>query len=1088
MSNKNRIQQPYGYREQNDFSSSIGMVCEAITNGGSEKDIIKQLVEKINIIFAKAFVRARYNADNEELEFFNFYGAEVDRVEFPYIVKTAEFDSESNKIKVTFKDASIEPIEVSLDDLVSKLQGMIDDEVSARTEADQEIWDAIGEISGGSGSLVDLIEEETSARTEADQEIWDAIGEMSGSSGSLVELIEQETSARTEGDEDLWEALSAETEARQEEISSIEEKIDEEASNRESADTELWDAIGEISGGSGGVIELIEQEASARTQGDEELWDGLNTETEARNSADTEIWDAIGEIGASGTNLVEMIQQEVANREEGDNELWEALSAETEAREENDTLFGEKLDEEISNREAADTSIWEALSAETEARIDGDENLENSIQEEAEARAANDGALSGAIETETEARETADTELDSKISGETSAREANDAWLNNKINEEIANRESADTAILNALNSETQAREDGDAALSGAIDDNKVSIVKVETSLPNNVKEAFELKNALGDVLGDRINIYKDSSLKNVELVDEYLGRQGQFLKFTYILEDGTEKDEYVDVSQFLVEAEFKDGLVVNNAGEVLVKIDTASEEYLTVSPSGVKLMGVDAIAADLANEKTMREISDTNLETLIATEEAARLELANTVSAEITDRQREDEEIRTALDTEKQDRLTGDTALNNLIQQERDDRANGDTILNNAILLVSSGLTDESRERERVDTDLQRQIDELSTESGNLGNRVTTLESGLATEIEARISGDTALQLQVDDKANSVDVYYKTEADLIFARKEEIPTDFYTQAEVDEKDREIKAMVTAETAAREADDADLNNAITAETFAREQADNGLQRQIDEINGEMSEKLVDIDTTDLFISIDKTNPTEPKISFNVSEQQDNIISKNYADGIYAKATLEYNDETNTLIYSTSNAETKYIPLKTKSSIDRIYYNASNETIVIEYTVNGTRKEDVIVPVGDLIDEWRVEDGNQGAIGLHKERESGSSKDVLSARLILNTAHDDNVAIIDDNALYVSKNAIISAATAEIDSLKARVLALEQALSAATAEHTSQSNRISAVEQVNATQTNQISEINTKNQSQDARIMELMGYHESELEP
>ena len=157
------------------------------------------------------------------------------------------------------------------------------------------------------------------------------------------------------------------------------------------------------------------------------------------------------------------------------------------------------------------------------------------------------------------------------------------------------------------------------------------------------------------------------------------------------------------------------------------------------------------------------------------------------------------------------------------------------------------------------------------------------------------------------------------------------------------------------------------------------------------------------------------------------------------------------------------------------------------TMTIEYTVNGTRKEDVYVPVHDLIQEWRTEDGNVGAIALTKDV-SVPEVDVLKARLVLNTSHDDNAAIIDDNSLYVSKNAIIAEANAEIEALKARVTALENALQAATQEHTSQSQRITQVEQKNTSQDNQISEINTKNQSQDQSIQDLINYINVNTEP
>ncbi len=57
-----------------------------------------------------------------------------------------------------------------------------------------------------------------------------------------------------------------------------------------------------------------------------------------------------------------------------------------------------------------------------------------------------------------------------------------------------------------------------------------------------------------------------------------------------------------IPVGDFLRESEFKDGLVVNNSGEVRVKIDETSETFLTVSADGVKLAGVqNAIDAKVA-------------------------------------------------------------------------------------------------------------------------------------------------------------------------------------------------------------------------------------------------------------------------------------------------------------------------------------------------------------------------------------------------------------------------------------------------------------------------------------------------------
>lgn len=117
-------------------------------------------------------------------------------------------------------------------------------------------------------------------------------------------------------------------------------------------------------------------------------------------------------------------------------------------------------------------------------------------------------------------------------------------------------------------------------------------IVAVTEGLASNVKEAFKLVDEKGVQAGAQINVYKDSALKSITLE----GAEGakQELVYTYTLADGTEEVVRVDISKFLAEAEFKNGLEVSSVdGTVSVKIDEASEAFLSVSESGVKLSGV---------------------------------------------------------------------------------------------------------------------------------------------------------------------------------------------------------------------------------------------------------------------------------------------------------------------------------------------------------------------------------------------------------------------------------------------------------------------------------------------------------------
>lgn len=157
-----------------------------------------------------------------------------------------------------------------------------------------------------------------------------------------------------------------------------------------------------------------------------------------------------------------------------------------------------------------------------------------------------------------------------------------------------------------------------------------------------NVKEAYKVVSYQGvetaqtvyTQVGDTVKIYKDSSL-----IESYLGSDAdtvdastgvitkyayklisnpttkvtkeaydafstedkalyqpinsQSLNFVYQLANGTYSLIKVDVSKFLAESEFKNGLEVSSSGEVSIKVDDNSDEYISVSENGLKLTGI---------------------------------------------------------------------------------------------------------------------------------------------------------------------------------------------------------------------------------------------------------------------------------------------------------------------------------------------------------------------------------------------------------------------------------------------------------------------------------------------------------------
>lgn len=205
-----------------------------------------------------------------------------------------------------------------------------------------------------------------------------------------------------------------------------------------------------------------------------------------------------------------------------------------------------------------------------------------------------------------------------------------------------ANKVVAEDAsvVVNAKGNETSLKvgvAEGEKVLSanGALK-TTITLAEVTTGLDANTAKAYQLQGIGGAPLGAQINIPKDSSLKEV-----YLGTTGdsvdadsgtvtknpsddaQSLNFVYHLENGKYSLAAVDVSKFLTESEFKDGLVVADH-VVKVKVDGTSEGFLTVSADGVKLSGVqDAINKARASATTVVDAAAGTHITVTATTEA---------------------------------------------------------------------------------------------------------------------------------------------------------------------------------------------------------------------------------------------------------------------------------------------------------------------------------------------------------------------------------------------------------------------------------------------------------------------------------
>ena len=395
-------------------------------------------------------------------------------------------------------------------------------------------------------------------------------------------------------------------------------------------------------------------------------------------------------------------------------------------------------------------------------------------------------------------------------------------------------------------------------------------------------------------------------------------------------------------------------------------------------------------------------------------------------------------------------------------------DKLNANDADINARLNETSGKVDTLR------VEFDAEVERATNEEQRIENK---LDNEIARSKEKDIEHDTKISTieQTIGDGFSIDghetVTYKfnelsAKTNTISAKTETIDANLgllsaKTEAEI------VRAKSEEQRIEKKFDDAlgegfNIRNTVRDE-FDREKServgeDARLQAEIDALSADTKGRLMDVINIDHSIDVDKTDLVRPVISVNLSDEQieniPNVIKLNN-DGLYAGVDLDYYFESgtskNVLVFKTTNG-TKTFDLKTNSVVDKIYYDPTREAIIIEYTVDGHRMPDVVVPVHDLINEWRVSEDTNGAIKLYKFRDSGATQDVLYAESIISD-HDDNILINDNGALYVSgaqieqNKADIAALGERMDTAEADIDALEDGLTAEIARATGEEQRI-----------------------------------------
>ena len=696
MAKTNRIQQPYGYRDNGEYSSEANMLCNAITSLG--KGDMADLA-------AKVFFGVEYRDDLEAFVFLNSGGTPVATagmkdVKFSKLIESAAYNPNTKNIDIIFENGDV--VSISTDGIVpftAFKDGLekTDDTVKVKIDTNSDEYLTLSE----NGVKVSGIKEKITA---------------------LETSINNEISARTTND------------------TALSEKIDIEKVDREQNDKKIWDAIGEVSSsvtsGDTTVIGMIETEATKREEEDSKLNGLIEAEKTAREEADNNLKSLIGDVSSSltsgSTSLVDMINKETEARKEADDNLKALIGDVSSAVTSGQTSVVDLINVEKAERKAEDSKLNVLIGAETSARTDKD------------------------------------TELDGKIASEVAHREE----TNRKLEQEITDRTSADSTINGRID-----------ILSESNKLNVVDVEKVTSGLSQTIRESYKFKKADGTYIPQTVDIYKDSSLINVVLKEI---DNKKYLVFTYVLEDGTQKDIEVDVEELLIESEFSDGLSASSDGDVVrvkVKIDTSSDNYLSVSSDGVKISGIASAFGDI-NTSINSLRTDVGLKadkTYVDNELAkkATVESLNTLSGLVStkadkvyvDGELANKAVKSEVDGELAKKATVESlnTLSGLVSTKADKvyvdgeltkkavKSEVDSALE--LKADATDLTSEATTREQEDTNLSKKIDDeaaLREASDNaLGDRVTAIENDRSVLVHTISPIDNSVTVDSTDANN---------------------------------------------------------------------------------------------------------------------------------------------------------------------------------------------------------------------------------------------------------------------------------------------------------------------------------------------
>lgn len=430
-----------------------------------------------------------------------------------------------------------------------------------------------------------------------------------------------ETNNRISGDEALSVSINAEKATRQD-ADDKEKLARKEADDKEKAERQNEDNL---------IRAKIEQEQTRAQNAEKLITNNLNNEISRAKAAEQQ--EAKSRSDADDA-IKALLNTEVSRAKSEEESIRNSVTAEKNRAENSEAELRTLIDKNSSDivkeqqaRQATDNTLTTNLATEKQARIDADNAIKTLLDTEVKRAKSEESKLTTSIATETSRATTAEDALSDRITAEQNRATTAENDLSDRIASEKNRATAAESTITNNLNTEIsdrkeaiKAESDRAKAAEQAMQANlgSITIAKVASD-DATIAASYQLQ-VNGEAKGTTIDIAKDQSIKDINVLDmnATLKADGTIqagnpigstaLCISYILADGTYKLAKLDYSKFLEEAEFANGLEVNDH-KVYVKIDSQSESFLSVSSAGVKIAGVqNAINTAVDAERVARE------------------------------------------------------------------------------------------------------------------------------------------------------------------------------------------------------------------------------------------------------------------------------------------------------------------------------------------------------------------------------------------------------------------------------------------------------------------------------------------------